>query len=192
LTTPVELLARLDALGVSVQGDGGVLRFRPASAIPSDLLLDLRVHKVELLALLAANHPAAVTCDSAGGEAPTNCCRKPPPSDGPDPEPCAKAWAENSAADAPEAPELVPDWPGREHERWLLVHRQWLDSYRRAALRQAPSWWRRAEAHRPTPGATCSCCGGQRWWSEDQRGWRCWTCHPPSRLPTHVISEIEA
>jgi hypothetical protein len=60
--------------------------------------------------------------------------------------------------------------------------------YRRAALRRPPSWWR-AEAHKPTPGATCSTCAGMRWWSRDECGWCCATCHPPSDA-TKVVREV--
>jgi hypothetical protein len=49
------LLSRLDALDVSAVADGIALRLRPASAIPPDLMANLRAHKRELLALLAAS-----------------------------------------------------------------------------------------------------------------------------------------
>ena len=50
-------------------------------------------------------------------------------------------------------------------------------AYLRASLQRPPSWCWAAE-HRPTPGAFCACCGGQRWWSRDQLGWCCSVCHP--------------
>ena len=50
--TAAALLARLDALGVSAVADGIALRLHPASAIPADLLTDLRACKADLLALL--------------------------------------------------------------------------------------------------------------------------------------------
>ncbi|MDA8250528.1 MAG: hypothetical protein M0Z28_15330 [Rhodospirillales bacterium] len=52
------------------------------------------------------------------------------------------------------------------------------DGYARAALQRPPSWFADAP-HRPTAGAWCSCCRGQRWWSRDGRGWCCMSCHPP-------------
>ena len=50
--------------------------------------------------------------------------------------------------------------------------------YVRAALQRPPSWFADAP-HRPTAGAWCSCCRGQRWWSNDGRGWCCAACNPP-------------
>lgn len=64
-----------------------------------------------------------------------------------------------------------------------------VDAHRGAALRCPPSWWRPA-AHRPTPGTNCGCCSGRRWWSKDQRGWCCWTCHPPVHLSADAIQEV--
>jgi hypothetical protein len=52
------------------------------------------------------------------------------------------------------------------------------NGYARAALQRPPSWFAEAP-QRPTAGAWCSCCRGQRWWSDDGRGWCCMTCHPP-------------
>jgi hypothetical protein len=48
------LLARLTKLGVSATADHGALRLRPASAIPTDLLAELREHKDDVLALLTS------------------------------------------------------------------------------------------------------------------------------------------
>jgi len=58
--TAALLLSRLGDLGVSVRADEGVLRLRPASAVPPDLLAEVRAHKAEVLALLAANDAAVV------------------------------------------------------------------------------------------------------------------------------------
>jgi hypothetical protein len=101
------------------------------------------------------------------------------------------AYCERRAAEAldgyePQPP--APDWPGGRAPPAEL-NRRIVDGYRRAALRRPPSWWR-AEAHRPTPNATCACCDGQRWWSSDQRGWCCWTCHPPHHLSVDTIVEV--
>lgn len=41
-------------LGVTVRPDGGVLWLRPAAAVPPDLLLEVKAHKADLLAVLAA------------------------------------------------------------------------------------------------------------------------------------------
>ena len=52
--TAAALLTQLSGLGVTAWADGGTLRFKPASLIPPDVLADMRAHKAELLALLAA------------------------------------------------------------------------------------------------------------------------------------------
>jgi hypothetical protein len=62
------MLARLFDLGVTPRADGDVLRLRPASAVPADLLAELRVHKKELLALLAANDSTAAPLSAASPE----------------------------------------------------------------------------------------------------------------------------
>jgi hypothetical protein len=93
------------------------------------------------------------------------------------------------ALDGYEAPEPAPSWPPAERERLQSVNRAIADGYLRAALERPPSWWR-AEEHRPPPGATCSCCHGQRWWSRDEHGWYCWTCHPPDHLAAGAVTDI--
>lgn len=47
-----ELLAEVEALGVTVQSDGDHLRLRPGSAVPPALVEKIRAHKLELLELL--------------------------------------------------------------------------------------------------------------------------------------------
>ena len=47
-----DLLAQVEALGVTVDLDGDVLRFRPGSALPAHLVEELRVHKPELVELV--------------------------------------------------------------------------------------------------------------------------------------------
>ncbi len=66
--TAAAVLARLHDLGVTAEARGDRLALRPASAVPSDLLADLRQHKADLLALLAvpANDPAPVFGELAG------------------------------------------------------------------------------------------------------------------------------
>ena len=52
--TPLELLlADLAARGIEVQAHGDRLRFRPPDAVTPDLVRRLKVHKAELLAMLA-------------------------------------------------------------------------------------------------------------------------------------------
>jgi hypothetical protein len=83
----------------------------------------------------------------------------------------------------------VADWPDSEREHLQSLSREMADGYLRAALRRPPSW-RRAEAHMPTPGTTCSCCGGRQWWSRDELGWCCATCHPPDHLASDAVTEF--
>ena len=52
--TPEAILARLQALGVSLRADGETLLLRPFSAVPPDLLAEAKAHKAALLALLGA------------------------------------------------------------------------------------------------------------------------------------------
>jgi hypothetical protein len=58
------------------------------------------------------------------------------------------------------------------------------------ALQRPPSWSEAAAL--PPAGAWCSCCRGQRWWSEarEPKGWRCYTCHPPAHLPSEAVREM--
>jgi hypothetical protein len=60
-----------------------------------------------------------------------------------------------------------------------------------AALQRPPSW--SGAAALPSVGAWCSCCRGQRWWSEarDPTGWRCSACHPPTHLPADAVREVQ-
>jgi hypothetical protein len=58
--TAAGLLSRLGELGVVACADGGLLRLRPASAVPADLLAELRARKAEVLAVLAADDVVAV------------------------------------------------------------------------------------------------------------------------------------
>jgi hypothetical protein len=48
-----ELLAELDRLGIQLEADGEHLRFRPREAVTADLAGRMKMHKAELLALLA-------------------------------------------------------------------------------------------------------------------------------------------
>jgi hypothetical protein len=93
------------------------------------------------------------------------------------------AWIERRAAEALngyEPPTFELDW---------LAQDEITTAYLRASLQRQPSWWW-AEAHRPTPGAICACCGGQRWWSRDQLGWCCSVCHPP--VPGAAVCEVHS
>ena len=51
--TAEDLLAEVEALGVTVQLDGDILRFRPGSSIPRTLIDELRAHKPELVELVS-------------------------------------------------------------------------------------------------------------------------------------------
>ena len=60
MSAAVALLGRLSGLGVAAEADHGALRLRPASAIPTDLLAELREHKADVLALLEAEVSVAL------------------------------------------------------------------------------------------------------------------------------------
>lgn len=47
----IELLEKLDALGISCTPDGERLLVRPASKLPPNLAEEIKVHKAELLAI---------------------------------------------------------------------------------------------------------------------------------------------
>jgi hypothetical protein len=59
-----------------------------------------------------------------------------------------------------------------------------------APSKRQPSWAEPAD--RPVPGNHCSCCRYGRWWCEtdNPKGWRCWTCHPPDGLAASEIEEV--
>jgi hypothetical protein len=62
--TAAVLLSRLGDLGVAVRADDGLLRLRPASMVPPDLLAEVRAHKAEVLALLAMHDAPVVVADT--------------------------------------------------------------------------------------------------------------------------------
>ena len=88
--TAAALLARLDALGVTARADHGTLRLRPASAVPAELLAELRAGKDAVLTLLTANSAM------------------PPPLDPPPASPDSALTMVNGAAD-PARRRLVDD-----------------------------------------------------------------------------------
>jgi hypothetical protein len=147
-------LARLRDLGVSVVARGEGLALQPASIVPADLLAELRTHKADVLALLAANDSDV------------------------DPD----ADAERAAIQAESA---LPAPGTAERAALDSRHAATVSAFLRISLQRPPSW--ADPTARPSPGAFCSCCRGQRWWCEikcrrRQSGWRCWTCHPPDHL----------
>src|SRR5690242_7688968 len=56
-----------------------------------------------------------------------------------------------------ETPELIAGCAAHERDPKQALNQGDIDAYKHAALRRPPSWWS-AEMHRPTQGATCSCC----------------------------------
>jgi hypothetical protein len=58
------------------------------------------------------------------------------------------------------------------------------------AMQRAPAW--ADPAALPVHGCWCRCCRGSRWWCEReaQKGWRCWTCHPPGHLASDAVMEV--
>jgi len=70
--TAVAALARLRDLGVTAEARGDKLTLRPASAIPPDLLADLRARKAEVLALLNAIDTGTADSPDAWGLTPAD------------------------------------------------------------------------------------------------------------------------
>lgn len=61
MTGAAGLLSRLADLGVTIDANEGALRLRPASALPPDLLTEIRDRKAELLVALALPAQEAAT-----------------------------------------------------------------------------------------------------------------------------------
>lgn len=61
----VELLLHLDQMGIRLEADGDRLRYFPRSALTSDMLVQLKANKADLLALLqpAPNDPSIAPLD---------------------------------------------------------------------------------------------------------------------------------
>jgi hypothetical protein len=203
----LSIIARLRDAGATLEcNDGGRVRFSAPAPLPAALLAEARHHRDAIANVLNAESAGCVSSwgltksERKEGLARLNSIgqlQDAPPSGNPYAD--VVAWVEQRAAGALggyEHPHVTPEpeWPLQgtiERHRLDTFNRQVTDGYGRAAARRPPSWWR-AEIHRPTPGATCSCCEGHRWWSElaDRRGWRCWTCHPPGHLPADAIAEV--
>lgn len=172
--TAAALLAQLSGLGVSAWADGAVLRFKPASLIPPDVLADMRAHKAELLALLAAPIVASAVVappQSILGLFPADrgYLARQPVQD-----------AAAVAAPSPDEGEAVTPrrYPGA------------VAGLLRASQCRPVSW--ADAAARPSPGSWCRCCESGRWWRGlgDGSGWRCWTCHPPDGAAPGSIEEV--
>ena len=173
--TATALLAQLGTLGITAKAEGGALHLSPASAIPTDLLADLRARKADVLALLTsregeANHgpptphlasvTKARTGDGPEGE---------PPSSRPLAQPLPASLAKIKPTPADHAV---------------------LAAYRRAAQMRPNSW---ADPNaRPSLGCFCGYCRGQQWWCEraEPKGWRCRVCHPPDGLDVDHILDV--
>jgi hypothetical protein len=168
----LSIIARLQAAGATLEcKDGGRVRFFAPVPLPATLLAEARSYREAIAAALTAN-----TAPAANHTAP-------------DTRPALVEHVATEALDGDETPEPAAEWQEQDCERVRSVSRAIADGYLRAALQRPPSWWR-TEAHRPTPGATCSCCHGQRWWSRDGCGWCCCTCHPPDHLAVSAVTEV--
>ena len=171
-TAALSIIARLQEAGATLEcKDGGRVRFSAPAPLPAALLAEARRHREAIAAALVSN-----TAPVANHTAPDT----------------RAALVQHVAAEALngyEEPGLTADWQEQDREQLQSVSRAIAGGYLSAALQRPPSWWR-AEAHRPTPGATCSCCHGQRWWSRDGCGWCCCTCHPPVHLASGAVTEV--
>jgi hypothetical protein len=83
------------------------------------------------------------------------------------------------------APPVGRAWTLEDYRR----HKRHLDGLQRAADQRPPSW--SGFHNTPAPGAWCSCCRGQSWWSarNGSRGWCCARCHPHA-APAGVMLEV--
>ena len=195
--TAAAWLAQLSGLGVSAWADGAVLRFKPASLVPPAVLADLRAHKAELLALLAAPIVAAVASPSAFtlGLIPADRgyhARQPvqaAPAIAPSPDVAdgytaalaaavAALRAEPATGDALPMPHWPPGhWRPRRYTS-DLTDQLWTTMAR-------PISWADPDV-RPEEGAYCGHCE-YRHWARDKRradgGWVCSVCHPPDNVP---------
>lgn len=155
-TKAIAVIARLRQAGTILSvGERGVW-FSSPEPLPKSLLAEARQHRDDICNALKAETAPAQSA------APSN------------------AAARTSSVALAVEPSL--HWPRASNDPGqLTVHDSRIAWHGVADLRHRPSWWR-AEAHRPAPGATCSCCGGQHWWSRDERGWCCATCHPCPQL----------
>lgn len=116
MTTAADIMARCKAAGVTLQADGGRLRYRPADAVDDGLRNELRQHKAELLRALQGH-----------GEAPAIPCRQPEEWD----------FSDTAAVEAtlglrpvwtPRPGKVVPGVPpGWTPERWVSRLRQLAD-----------------------------------------------------------------
>jgi len=209
------ILARLRELGITAEARGTGLALRPASVVPDGLMGEVKAHKAELLALLAANERdgwGLTAAERAGASARLNAetetsttpelalpslrtARALPLA--PDtakeasaarPERATAGALDGCEAPAPMPPLLEPGAPGGV--RFDAPQAAMVDGLLRAARQRPPSW--ADPAALPSRGCICSCCKGQRWWCEREvpKGWRCWTCHPPVHLPRNAVAEI--
>jgi len=187
----IDLLGELRERGVELQVQGDRLRFRPASALPPELLQRVARLKPELIALLAPPRAPEqkvedLSVEEADRREPTpEPARTPEAGDGPLPVPnrcprCGEVdfqrpreggtW--RCARCAPyEASGLDLDW-------WPMIECPFapLDAL-------APTQHPRAVP----PDGPCTTCGEATWWRLPPNGpWTCARCHPPLPPPEAV------
>lgn len=214
------LLSRIRDAGGEVSVVAGRLRLAAPAPLPADLITAAQTHKAALMALLGYEEPAdalgptptqrVASLAHLRPAQPTASAISTPPA-GPDAAEVIDDYeASEQVRDHQREPlQSVSSRPadGRLSGAYVAEHplvRAIRDAFPGASIervcsadadlsdasQQPPSWWR-AKAHHPTSGATCACCDGQRWWSTDERGWRCWTCHPPDHLPANAIKKVK-
>lgn len=85
-------------------------------------------------------------------------------------------------ADTSTDPPPLPEPGTPERARWDARHAAMVRGLLATAMQRPPSWSDTASI--PSLGCWCSCCRGQRWWTEREgpKGWRCGACHPPAHL----------
>ena len=186
--TAAALLAQLSGLGVTAWADGVVLRFKPKSLVPPDVLADMATHKAAVLALLSAPFvAAAVASPPSLGLIPADrgyLARQPVqvvPATAPSPAVAALGGTEDALP--------MPHWPpGHWRPRRYtsdLTDQLW------TTMARPISW--ADPAARPEEGAYCGHCE-YRHWARDKRradgGWVCSVCHPPDNVPVADRDEV--
>ena len=160
--TAAALLTQLSGLGVTAWADGSVLRFKPKSLVPPDVLADMATHKADLLALLSGADPDTHTHATAGL---------------PDPETIGGHRGHRP----------TDQWPDEGDAGIPRRYPRAVAGLSRASQCRPVSW--ADPAARPSPGSWCRNCEYSRWWA-DASGWRCWTCHPPDGLTLGTFEEV--
>ena len=161
--TAAAVLARLHDLGVTARAEGDALKLRPASAVPAELLAEVRLFKTKLLAMLTCNDRSPTLLAATAEQ------------------------AKDEAADAAAACVVagLPMGPAEHHDAETAA-------LQRAALQRPPAWPGTDRDPTPGCWCSC-CGGSHWWReARAPSGWRCRTCHPPDHLESEQLVEVDS